>query len=467
MSNFSFTLSSHELLAVANFFSEFEGTILLFSGGVSETVKFSYLGLFPHESVLIRGDTLVHNQGSSQILKINNPWDALQNEFFSKFSQSIDSFAFGWLSYQMGFTADLDYHFNTQYTSTTPDAYWQRCAVTLIFNHEMNECSVQLELGQLLQMDKCYQEWIQKLSIKDGWIELLKKLSLDDVLSNTQTINKIHEDQLSSNNFINKVQKAQEYIKAGEIYQVNLSQPFFFDHVTSPFKLFYQMCINHPAPFSAFINTKELAIVSISPERFLCKQGETLETRPIKGTIKRGTSEASDKILKETLLNSEKERAELLMITDLMRNDLGKISQVGSVHTLSIWKCETYSKVFHLVSIIQSLAKITLNSLEIVRSCFPGGSITGCPKLRSMEIINELEDIPRGLYTGSIGYFKSSGDFDLNIAIRTLVILKNGPASLHLGSGIVYDSDPLQEYYEILAKGASFFESMKHPIEMI
>lgn len=468
MSSFSFPLSPVKLLAIANYFSEYEGTALLFSGGASDTAKFSYLCLFPYESALVRGNSLIHCHGSSpKTLEINNSWDALQEIFFSKLFHSTNSYAFGWLSYQMGFSADPDYHFNIPYSSTIPDAYWQRCAITLIFDHEMNECKVQLELDQFLQMDKCFQEWIQKLSKKENWIEFLENLSLDEPSSYDQNNNQIFKSQIQSNSFIKKIEKAKEYIKAGDIYQVNLSHAITFNKIASPFSLFYQMCLNHPAPFSAFINTKQLSIVSISPERFLYKQGNQLETRPIKGTIKRGTSEAEDKILKNMLLNSEKERAELLMITDLMRNDLGKISQVGSVDTLSIWKCEKYSKVFHMISIIQSIAKTSLNSLEIVRSCFPGGSITGCPKLRSMEIINELEAIPRGLYTGSIGYFKGSGDFDLNIAIRTLVVPKNGPSSLHLGSGIVYDSDPIQEYDETIAKGASFFESMNHPFEKV
>ena len=144
-----------------------------------------------------------------------------------------------------------------------------------------------------------------------------------------------------------------------------------------------------------------------------------------------------------------KERAELLMITDLMRNDLGKMSEVGTVETVALWRLETYTNVFHLVSIIQSLSQKGYQPLEVVRGCFPGGSITGCPKLRAMEEIHALEGHPRGIYTGSIGYFSGRGDFDLNIAIRTLVV-QNGQGHLSLGSGIVIDSNPEQEYQEHL-----------------
>ena len=148
------------------------------------------------------------------------------------------------------------------------------------------------------------------------------------------------------------------------------------------------------------------------------------------------------------------------MITDLMRNDLGRISEVGSVQTLDLWRLEAYTNVFHLVSVIQSIAKSHLTPLEIIRSCFPGGSITGCPKLRAMEVIDDLERRSRGIYTGSIGYMKGQGDFDLNIAIRTLVKEKES-YFLQLGSGIVIDSDPKEEYEETMFKGDSLFHSLQ------
>ncbi len=153
------------------------------------------------------------------------------------------------------------------------------------------------------------------------------------------------------------------------------------------------------------------------------------------------------------------------MITDLMRNDLGKISTVGSVTTTDLWRCEAYANVYHLLSIIHSIVRQELTPLEIVRACFPGGSITGCPKLRAMEVIDELEKWPRGLYTGSIGYFTGDGDFDLNIAIRTLVKEKDC-YSLQLGSGIVFDSDPEQEYQETLVKGATLFNILQNLSEI-
>jgi para-aminobenzoate synthetase component 1 len=201
-------------------------------------------------------------------------------------------------------------------------------------------------------------------------------------------------------------------------------------------------------------------MISTSPERFLCKKDQWLETRPIKGTIQRGKTVEEDEILKKKLLSSSKERAELLMITDLMRNDLGKISVIGSVQALEIWRCEAYTNVFHLLSIIRSQARPELTPLDIVRSCFPGGSITGCPKLRAMEVIDQLEERSRGIYTGAIGYFTGGGNFDLNIAIRTLVA-NNHFFSLQLGGGIVIDSNPEEEYQETLFKGASIFQILQ------
>lgn len=197
--------------------------------------------------------------------------------------------------------------------------------------------------------------------------------------------------------------------------------------------------------------------MSSSPERFLQKRGNVLETRPIKGTAPRGKTVAEDLNHKKNLLKSEKELAELMMITDLMRNDLGKISVNGSVEVSLLCGCEAYHNVFHLFSIVRSRVLAKFHPLEIVRACFPGGSITGCPKLRAMEVIAELEQRPRGIYTGSIGYFSQNGDFDLNIAIRTLMMTE-GKINVQLGGGIVIDSQPRKEYEETYHKGRSIFE---------
>ncbi len=459
-----FTLSEMSpslLLSIAHFFADWRGTCLLYSGGDMDSAQCSFLGLFPFETVTVYGQRLSYQKGKQRHnVTVQNPWDGLQNHFFVQLAQHLHSMAFGWFGYGMGAFADLNKTLPYR-PSSTPDAYWQRCAVVLRENQQTQQVDIQVDLSAIEYLCAKAGEWVQRLSILRGWQEFIKMLvwhplAYESMFSSPLFLNSPQRKE----SYLNKVQQVQELIRAGEIYQVNLSQNFEFQSHRHPFSIFRQICELNPAPFSAYFRHEQFSIISTSPERFLLKRGLELETRPIKGTIQRGETQEEDQFLKERLLSSAKERAELLMITDLMRNDLGKISKIGSVQTVEIWRCEAYTNVFHLLSIIRSQVKPEWTPLDIVRSCFPGGSITGCPKLRAMEVIDELEKRPRGIYTGSIGYFTGQGDFDLNIAIRTLIAKKNC-LSLQLGSGIVIDSQPHQEYQETLFKGASIFHILQ------
>jgi para-aminobenzoate synthetase component 1 len=455
------SISPSILLSIAHYFADWQGTCLLYSGGHFDSAQRSLLGLFPFETVTVYQQQIFHQKrNQSKALTRQNPWDGLQDHFFASLAEDPDALAFGWFGYGMGAFADPDkplpYH-----PSSTPDAYWQRCAVVLSVDQKTSQAVVQVDFSAIEKVEEKAKDWIRNFSTLEGWQVFLNRLSsasISYVLSSTAKPFSCDPQRRAL--YMDKVRQVQELIRAGEIYQVNLSQVFKCQSARHPFSLFRQVCEMNPAPFSAYFRHEQTSIVSTSPERFLCKKDQWLETRPIKGTIQRGQTAEEDRVLKERLLASPKERAELLMITDLMRNDLGKISQVGSVQILDLWRCEAYANVFHLLSIIRSIPKPELTSLEIVRSCFPGGSITGCPKLRAMEAIDELERRPRGIYTGSIGYFRGQGDFDLNIAIRTLIAEKE-MFYLHLGGGIVIDSDPDQEYQETLLKGASIFHMLQ------
>lgn len=254
--------------------------------------------------------------------------------------------------------------------------------------------------------------------------------------------------------YCEKIARAHEWILDGEIYQVNLSQEFHLEGRSDPFAQFEAVYALNPAPFSVFMQCGTHAIVSSSPERFVCRRGDRLETRPIKGTAPRGKTAEEDRANKAHLLSSEKERAELLMITDLMRNDLSRVCEPGSVLVNELYRCEAYTNVFHLLSIIEG--KGSGSPISLLRELFPAGSITGCPKIRAMEAIRALEGRPRGVYTGSIGYLAHNGDFDFNVAIRTLVVHPTH-VQIQLGGGIVSDSDPIKEYEETLHKGESLF----------
>ncbi|MFC1869328.1 aminodeoxychorismate synthase component I [Thermodesulfobacteriota bacterium] len=248
------------------------------------------------------------------------------------------------------------------------------------------------------------------------------------------------------------IEKIREYIASGHVYQVNMSQRFEMDFSGDPFTLFRTLYHDNPAPFFAYINADDHHIVSTSPERFLMQRERCVETRPIKGTRPRGESESEDRALKLELERSKKDDAELSMIVDLMRNDLGKVCEGGSVRVAQHKKVEAYRNVYHLVSIVKGILADGCDSVELVKATFPGGSITGCPKIRAMEIIDELETNRRHVYTGSIGYISFHDTMDLSIAIRTATIY-NGKMIFSVGGGIVYDSDPSDEYDETLHKG--------------
>ena len=260
--------------------------------------------------------------------------------------------------------------------------------------------------------------------------------------------------------YLEAIQKAREYIYKGDIYQVNLSQRFRIEFNGDPYYFYKIFRKLSPAPFAAFLDFGDFQILSNSPERYLYINGKHIETRPIKGTRKRGKNLKEDRRLIEELRDSEKDKAEHLMIVDLERNDLGRIAQFNSVKVSEFEIIETYANVHHMVSTVEAIIDRKFDCIDCIRNSYPGGSITGAPKIRAMEIIDELEPTYRSVYTGSIGYIDISGDIDFNIAIRT-AILKDGFLNFQVGGGIVYDSDPEEEYIETIVKADSFFKTVK------
>jgi para-aminobenzoate synthetase component 1 len=252
--------------------------------------------------------------------------------------------------------------------------------------------------------------------------------------------------------YLEQVAKVRAYIFAGDIFQANLSQRFEARCSEPPWTFYDRLRAHNPAPFAAFMELPDAAIVSASPERFLhVDPSGHVETRPIKGTRARGFGPEHDAALGQALTESAKDRAENLMIVDLMRNDLSRVCTAGSVRVSELFSLERYATVHHLVSTVVGDLAPGQDALDALRLAFPGGSITGAPKLRAMEIIAECEPSRRGVYCGSIGYWSVTGALDANIAIRTAVI-KNGRIYFSAGGGIVADSDPEQEYRETLDK---------------
>ena len=270
---------------------------------------------------------------------------------------------------------------------------------------------------------------------------------------------------ISDEEYLDCVHQIQKHIAAGDTYQVNYTCKLVFDHYAPARHLFARLRKAHPVGYSAFINTGECEIMSFSPELFLRRTGNRLLTRPMKGTTRRGRYCEEDERIARTLALDQKNRAENIMIVDLMRNDLGRVSEFGQVLVPEVFHVERYASVFQMTSDVEGTLRQGTTTSDIIRATFPPGSITGAPKIRSMEIINELEHEPRGVYCGCIGMFHPGGDFMLNVAIRT-VLQRNGRCELGLGSGIVTDSDPNAELEETLLKG-SFVTASRPDFELL
>jgi para-aminobenzoate synthetase component 1 len=413
----TWTFEPGEPLNIARRFADLEGTVLLYSGGCLEASKESFLCLLPEKKIIVQAEACC--------------WETLKCRLGSFDPHaSFLPYWVGYLGYELGGYADFDKKIDLPY-SALPDACFYAPTAIVHFAHRTRQATLFSKYGPI-SLNRC-----------SGHAHEASKFSLGYCSDTEHT-------------YREKIAQAKKWILDGEIYQVNLSHAMHLQGKCTSFFLFEQVAHLNPAPFMAYLNCGSFSVVSSSPERFLCKKGSWLETRPIKGTAPRGKNAEEDVLNRTALLTSEKERSELLMITDLMRNDLGQVSLPGSVQVQKMWACEAYQNVFHLLSIIEGKVEASQHPVDIVRPLFPGGSITGCPKLRAMAAIAQLENRARGIYTGSLGYFSENGDFDFNIAIRTLIVHAEH-IELQLGGAIVIDSDPKMEFEETLHKGRSLF----------
>lgn len=268
--------------------------------------------------------------------------------------------------------------------------------------------------------------------------------------------------ELTREAYEDKIQQVIDYIFAGDIFQANLSQRFdaTLQNGDDPFTLYRKLRAISPAPFAGFFNFDNGCLLSSSPERFLRTKGKAVETKPIKGTRPRGATAEEDRALAQDLANSEKDNAENVMIVDLLRNDLSRVSEDGSVNVTRLCELESFATVHHLVSTIRSDLRSDRTTVDLLKACFPGGSITGAPKVRAMEIISELEGTSRGSYCGSLGYLSFSGAMDTNILIRSMTCIGD-QISFRAGGGIVADSKPADEYNETLDKARALTDAIR------
>jgi len=267
----------------------------------------------------------------------------------------------------------------------------------------------------------------------------------------TFALNNAFQAELSHEQYVSRFNAVQRYIRAGDCYQINLAQRFYADYEGDEWQAYLRLRQATPTPFSGFMAWGDKAVLSLSPERFIQCRNREVETRPIKGTRPRGATPEEDQALAEQLLSSTKDRAENVMIVDLLRNDLGRVCKPGSIRVPQLCRLESYPNVHHLVSVVQGTLADSYTPLSLLEAAFPGGSITGAPKVRAMQIIDELEPCQRSVYCGSLGYVDVRGSMDTSIAIRTMVA-EAGRLHVWGGGGLVADSQADEEYTETLDK---------------
>ena len=304
---------------------------------------------------------------------------------------------------------------------------------------------------------------IQFFFFEKQQVERLKssKIIFDELTVENYSLSNLQLNRTDTE-FIGDIKKIKNYLKEGDTYQVNYTLKGKFNFRGSPSAFFQKLLFNQSAKYSAFINNNDSFILSLSPELFFHKKDKSIISRPMKGTLRRGYNQNSDRIAQKKLKSDEKNLAENVMIVDLIRNDLGRICRYGSISVPKLFQIEKYESLFQMVSEVHGKLRKKIKLLDIIRNIFPCGSITGAPKIRTMEIINEIEKEKRGIYTGSIG-LHTPKEIKMNVAIRTITIKKDtGDGVMGLGSGVVWDSDPKSEYEEILLKSRFLSEPLDY-----
>lgn len=445
---------------IASCFADDSGTVLLLSGSDLDCSQYHILAVDPWLEIVSKGDTVqVDSQGKKSVFEcdIFDFLQTLQNRFRQVEDPDglpITSGLFGYLSYDL--KDRIETLPNTCLDSGLPDLCLFSPSVILIqdkLSESATLCIPCFDFGSGTALDHG-RSYIDQ---RKNWF--FSKTAGEPQRDSFSIDNQGFVSSFSKVEYVDAVNKIIKYLKAGDIYQANLSQQFKAGFNGDAYALFLDLFKRNPASFFSYVKAADHVIVSTSPERFVQQTGTRVETRPIKGTIARGKDPLTDEKNGIALSNSIKDDAELTMIVDLMRNDLSRVTRYGTVEVTEHKRLEPYENVFHLVSIVQGELLPDKTSIDLIRATFPGGSITGCPKIRSMEIIDELEPVKRHVYTGSIGYVSFHDTMDLSIAIRTATV-HNNTIVFSVGGGIVYDSDPYKEYQETLDKGKTLLDSL-------
>ena len=431
---------------IYSLFKEDRTVTILDSGmGAEDLGRYSFIGLNPFTTFKYENNICTINKKEFN----GRPFDELK-KLISKYKiENSTEFpyiagAMGYFSYDIGRTIE-EIPVMTIEEIKIPDCYFYFYDNAIIVDNLKKKTYI-TSLGIL----KSEKDSINKIKHKISKGHKIKYRKVND--SNTKFVSNFSKEE-----YIETVEKVRQYIRNGDIYITNLTQRFCCETKKGPYDVYKDLRHINPAPFAALMNVEDFSIVSSSPERFIEIRNNFVQTRPIKGTRPRGKSEEEDLKNRQELIDSEKDRSELLMIVDLERNDLSKVCKPYSVKVTELFKLEEYSTVFHLVSTVVGKLKDEYTAVDCIKACFPGGSITGAPKVRSMEVIEKLEPTRRNIYTGCIGYLGFDGNADLNIVIRT-ILMKDGKAYLGVGGGITWESDDEAEYDETLDKARALMK---------
>ncbi|MHB0800597.1 aminodeoxychorismate synthase component I [Bacillus thuringiensis] len=424
--------------------------------------RYNIVGLNPVAVIQGKGEKLHISESGKETIKRGNPLDLMQ-EYMEKWKTDYNpeyppfqGGAIGYFSYdciryieKLPSLAEDDLNIPDIYFLLFDDVfvYDQKEKLLWIITHYVDKHA---------EAEERLNEW------KDLWVAEVPEVTMPF----ERPKKKNEAVAFTETGFMKAVECIQEYIGAGDVFQVNLSTRQERTLQTHPLEIYTSLREINPSPYMGYLELGDFQIVSGSPELLIKKQGTEVSTRPIAGTRSRGADEQEDEELARELIENEKERAEHVMLVDLERNDLGRVCKYGTVEVDEFMVIEKYSHVMHIVSNVRGEVEADKDAFDLVKAVFPGGTITGAPKIRTMEIIEELEPVRRGIYTGSIGWIGYSGDTELNIVIRTL-LAKDGKAHVQAGAGIVIDSNPENEYKESLKKAIALWRAKERSEETV
>lgn len=425
--------------------------------------RYSYIAADPFARLTVYGDQAYWNS----VPEKGDPLELLQQHLsqFAFDEETERRFPFqggciGYVGYDYGRCLEVIKGYPEK-DDKAPDISFCFYDVVLAFDHITGESYLFSSGYPETQPEKREKRAKARLAQFLDWLHSSPEEPLSDKSDKEAAIPSLNwQSNFTKARYCQAIETVREYIRQGDIYQANIAQSFSTELPDDfqPWPFYQRLRHINPATFGAYLALGDQVMASASPERFVLLQDNQIETRPIKGTSRRSPDPKKDKAAAEELLHSEKDRAENIMIVDLLRNDVSRVSTADSVEVTDLCRLESYAGVHHLVSVVTGKLRPEKGAVDLLKACFPGGSITGAPKIRAMEIIAEIEQLTRGVYCGSIGYIDFSGNLDFNIAIRTVTLTKN-KAVFQVGGGITLLSDPEAEYVETLTKAAKIFES--------